>query len=552
SAWWMAHRLCRVDARPIDYTVDATNYVMFDLGQPLHAFDAATLAKSIGPRWARPGEKLVLLDGATLELDAHDMVIADDTKPLALAGIMGGAASGVTVTTTSLLVEAACFDATTIRRSAWRHKIRTEASARFEKTLYPVGIIAALERFVCLLAQGRGSIQTSDIMVCGKNPAPVIITISHTFIESRLGIQLQPSVVGELLHSIAFAVVYKEGTYTITVPSFRATKDITIKEDILEEIGRLIGFESIAPVLPYKPLQPSDVTPVLRVREIKRIMATALGARELYTYAFYDEEFLRQLQWQPDARLEVQNPVSEHWRRLVTSLVPHLIKAVAQNAPEHDTLRFFEWARTWTREGDKGIEKKSLAAIFFDKKQAIDFYHAKEMVTTLLAALDLSVTWQRVDSPEQPWFMPYQTATLWHGTTKIGIAGKVRQPFLHTVAEGDAFIMELEGDFLESYKRPLQKYVPASKYPEVLRDISMLMPLQYTVDELMAAVSALSPRIVSVALVDFFTKQEWTDKRSLTLRLTLQDEHKTLTKEEVDQIVIKATDMLTSKGAVVR
>ncbi len=551
----MASRLCRVDSRPINLIVDATNYVMFDIGQPMHAFDASALDKKIlAPRFARAQEKLTVLDGTTLELSPQDLIITDGTKPLALAGIMGGSSSGVTADTKDIIVEAACFDATTIRKAAARHKLRTEASARFEKSLDPNQIIPAIERFVYLLQQaGMAMKPAADIVVSGKAAREVVLHIAHDLIERRLGTVVEPAFIIATLQNLGFAVEHKGQMYVVTVPSFRSSKDVTLEQDIIEEIGRFVGYTTIPRTLPLKAVNPFDLTALRRLRTIKRVMAYALSMRELYNYAFYDEEFLQQLQWQPPHDTPaVQNPVSEHWRRLVTSLVPHLLKAVASNSAEHDSLRFFEWARTWSKAGGLIVERKSLAALIYEKKKAVDFYQEKAQLQVLFDALSLPVTWHKVSAELDPWYVPHQTAVLMHGNRQIGYAGKVNQLFVSKLFDGDAYCIELDGAFLVEHAQSITQYKPVSKYPDAVRDISMLVPSTITVDTVRSRIQHVDERIVSAVLIDFFEKPEWVDQRSLTVRLTVQDAHKTLTTQEVDTLIAAVTTMLQSLGAQIR
>jgi phenylalanyl-tRNA synthetase beta chain len=338
------------------------------------------------------------------------------------------------------------------------------------------------------------------------------------------------------------------------VPTLRASKDVTIKEDIVEEIGRFFGFSKILRVLPLKKMEPSDLGPVNRMRMIKRLMAYTLSMREVAQYALFDEEFLREMQWQPDDEhtLEVVDPVSQQWRRPVTTLIPHLFKAVSINAPEQDSLRFFEWARTWHKKGEEGIENQVLAGIMFEKKKDINFYACKALLQILFDALAIDVVWEKIDNPTDPWLMPYQSAYLKIGKAVIGTAGKVNPLFMHKFLEGDAFIFTLDAAFLQIYQHTIVHYVPAAKYPEVVRDVSMLIGRANTAQSLGDTIKAVDKKIVSVALLDFFEKKEWKDQRSLTFRVVMQDPEKTLTTQDADQIWHKVIAQLQALGAVIR
>lgn len=554
SLLWMAHRLLRVDSRPIDALVDATNYVMLDISQPMHAFDAAKISsKNIVPRRAKTKEKLVLLDGQEIELTVDDLVITDGKKPIALAGIMGGLETCINAGTTSLFLESASFDAATVRKSSARFRQRTEASTRFEKSLDPNQNTVAILRFLQLISDAAISMKTAkEIVSVGLPAQDVTISVKHDFLEKRIGTSIAEDFVVNTLKKLEFEVSRAQGEYTIKVPSFRSTKDVTIKEDIVEEVGRFLGFETIAYELPVRKMAPFDVSRLHRLRKIKQCMAYALDMREVYNYSFYDESFLRVLGWEASRdALAVKNPVSENWQRLVASLIPGLLKSLDQNVALHDTLRFFEWGRIWGTTKNV-FEQKSLAGIIFDKKDQVDFYDAKALLQKLFVVLDLEVTWERIDTPEYPWYMPYQSGCLMHKGEKVGVAGKVNAAFLHNVMDGDAFIFELNGDFLLSYQPEFKKYESLAKYPDVERDVSVRMPIESTVDELITMITKSDDTIIAVSLVDFFEDPSWKDERALTFRFVVRDVDKTLTKDEVDAVWHKVVEALTRRGATIR
>lgn len=553
SVLWMMHRLVRVDSKPIDFLVDATNYVMLDVSQPMHAFDAALLLdKTIVPRMAKNKEKLTLLDEQEVELTSDDLVITDGKKPIALGGVMGGLHSGISASTKSMFIESANFDATTIRRTSTRIKTRTEASARFEKSLDPNQNVTAIVRFLKLLHDQGINIETvQEIASVGALMDEPVINVTHEFLEQRLGATLAPDFVTKTLRTLEFKVQDNNGEYSITVPSFRATKDISIKEDIVEEVARFFGYTNITHELPRKYMCASDTHEVQRTKDIKHFCADALQMRELQSYALHDEQFLQAIKWQPNDALAVKEPVSENWQRLVTSLVPQLLHAVQINAADYNQLRFFEWARVWGSTKNK-TEKKTLSGVMFDQKNAVGFYASKQLLERLFAMLQLDVAWVKVDNPEQPWYVSYQTADLLHNNTKIGTAGKVHPAFMHNVCEGDAFIFELDGDYLLSHHAEVQKFVAPSKYPDIERDISFTIALRTTVDALTDVIKKADTAITDVALVDFFEKPEWGDKKSLTFRFIISDATKTLTKDEADAVWSNVAQKLKKVGAEIR
>jgi phenylalanyl-tRNA synthetase beta chain len=550
SVWWMAFRLARVDSRPINALVDMTNYVMLDIGQPMHAFDADSI-KSIVVRQAKNKEQCALLDGTTVALTDQDCVVTDGKKILALAGIMGGKDSGISLTTNKIFLEAACFDAATIRKSSTRIKKRTESSARFEKSLDPYNTQIAIERFLQLLSTAHISYKAADqIASVGALPARKKITISHEFIEKQLGIALTPAFIEDTLISLDFGFDRKKDSYEIFIPTFRATKDIAIVQDIVEEVGRFYGYSRIAAQLPNRQAQPFDMSAVEHMRAIKRLLAYGLQMQEVATYAFFDESFLNTLGWQPGKTLQVQEAVSENWQRLVTTLLPNLLKVVHINTQHLEHMSFFEWARQWP---ENSKEEQILAGIFVDKKHLINFYDAKQMINRIFQTIGIfDLNWQKPTESLDPWYLHSQSAHIFHNGKKIGTAGILDPLFFSKIASGNAFAFELDGEFLLSYRAPVHRYVSVSKYPSIDRDISMLVPLAITVEQIIQLIKTANPEIVSVDLVDFFEKDEWKDRKSLTFRIIMRDSKKTLSSQDADLIMLNVKKSLQSLNAEIR
>jgi len=556
STIFHATRLSRIDARPINALVDCTNYVMYDIGQPMHAFDAAHVhARKIIARPAHAGEKIKLLDGETIELRTEDCVISDDKNSLALAGIMGGFESRVTESARQIIVESAHFDPTHIRKTAHHFKKRTEASARFEKNLDPYQNTVALCRFLKLMNESGISYQSPETIISLGSLAPEkILTISHDFIIKRIGASISSDVIVSILTKLGFGVQLKHDSmlYTITVPSFRATKDIAIKEDIVEEIARMYGYGVLTHSYPSKAMKPFDIDDVMRTRSIKHYCAYALKMHEVANYALYDEHFLQRLGWEPEHAVMLKNPVSEHYMRMVTSLIPHLIKNVYDTHVHQADLNFFECARTWTMD-TVPQEYKKFSGIFFSQ-QTVDFYTIKNYLQSLFNAEHLMVTWQKpVSSLDHlPWFDPYQTAELMCDGTLLGYVGMLMPTFLRTVVEGQACAFELDGNFLIKHPHHQYQFQHLSKYPSVSQDISLLVDSSVLVSDIEMAIAHADARIRNVILRDFFEKKEWGNKRSVTLRYIINDEDKTMTKEEIEAIIKEVYQAVQKLGATIR
>lgn len=551
-------RLCRVDARPIDALVDFTNYTMLDYGQPMHGFDAAALTNNtLIARRAKSGEKLQVLDGSLLELHDQDLVLADGATAVSLAGVMGGGKTGISRTTTRVCIEAGSFEPAVIRHTVTRYGKRTESSMRFEKNLDPQLPVQALQRYVALLNYYQipytGTVQ---LVECGAAVKPVEITLTHQFIEQRLGIRVSSERVVAILRALAFKVYPQmvdggEG-YKIVVPSFRATKDIAIPEDIVEEIGRFVGYRTVPAVLPTMKRAPVVAQATYRARELKHYCSTALRMHEISSYNFYDESWLTHLRWQPAATLEALNPVSGNWRRLVTSLIPALLKAVHENAEGLTDLRYFEIARTWLQLSPI-VEQKSLAGVIYTRNTATDFYTIKEYVTELCASIGIAVRWHKPVSALAPWYDPYRVAQCSYNDRVIGTVGLLADAWKERIVQtGLVGIFELDAGALTEMAAPEPRYKPLPKYPDIVRDVSVLMPSTVTAAELMTEIRSVDPRICAVELVDFFKRPEWRDQISLSFRYTIQEPTRTLTTQEADTISSALELKLQQRGGEIR
>lgn len=550
SSLLSALRLARIDARPIDALVDATNYTMYDWGQPMHAFDAAKIHQcTLIAQQARAGEKLTLLDGETIQLTPDDCIISDGHKALALAGIMGGLDSGVSKTTQSLIIEAANFDATDIRLTAARYKRRTEASSRFEKTLDPQQNTHALLRFLKLLDTEKIAYQAADaIRSLGSLAPEKTLTVRHDTIQQKLGIILDEQKVTRILQALGFGVQYDKqaGMYTLIVPSFRATKDVAIQEDIIEEIGRSIGYNTIPPKSPLRAMNPIDHSARMALRTVKQQCAYGLHMHEVYNYAFYDEEFMRHVNLAIDS-VAIVNPVSENWQRLVTSLIPHLLKNVQTAAIGIDELRFFETGTIW----DKHVHEKQTIGLVFYNKKGFSFYDGKALLQQIFDALQITVQYRKAHQPA-PWFDQYQTAEIVLNDQVIGHAGMLDAQLALRIAEGALFVAELDLASLLQGNMTKKRFKALAKYQPVALDISMLLPYTITADAITLTIANVDERIHEVRIVDFFEKPEWRDHRSVTVRFVITDEHKTLTKEDIDAVNSTVVRAVTTVGAQVR
>jgi len=555
SVAWMAQRLVMVGARPLNAVIDATNYVMFDWGQPMHAFDSSIFVNGhMKAGAATKGDSLTLLDGTTVTLTDEDCVIANDSKPVSLAGIMGGLRGSVLPSTGAVYVESAHFNPAVIRRTSQRHRIRTDASTRFEKGLDPNQNTSALMRFLTIMDHSSMIGKPSETIISlGKRVPQWTVTVLHRFINEKIGMAVSVQAITAILLRLGFGVITLEdgdGTvFTITVPSWRP--DIKIPEDIVEEVARFVGYDIIPQRPPVRLIKPVDNDTVFRLRAIKRQCAFGMGMREVASYPLYDEELLRLLSYDPNHAPTIKNPVSERYQRLVTSLIPHLLNVVRTNAKDHDEGRFFEWGTIWQRREQGVVEGSQLGLVWYNKA-GCDFYEMKAAITSLFALLRMPVKWESLTEVPAPWYDLHKTARLVCEDEVVGYAGVAHGDFISSAFIGDACIAELNGNSISGYVLPPRMERALSRYQKVTQDISLMIPASLEVATLEEIITSCDDRIVSVTLIDRFKKPEWRDRHSVTLRYIISDPRKTLVSKEIESIAAAVTRAVISAGGVPR
>ena len=553
---FIAIRLAQIDIKPINAIVDLTNFVMADIGHPMHAFDASTFKNhTMVARMAKDKETLELLDGTKAELESSDIVIANENHAVSIAGIMGGKHSGITPDTKQLIIEAAGFNPTSIRLTAQRLKLRTESSMRFEKYLDPMQNITAIKRFM-FLAHNLEIVTDQDepIVSAGTIIKPTTCTIAHDYIEQQIGVTIDPDFIQTTLiklgFDIRFDIVAKE--YELTIPTTRLTKDIKIKQDIVEEIVRSYGFEHLKLELPKRNTQSFSINAISNIDHIKHQLAFGLHMHELREYLLYDASFVKKLPLNLDHAIKVKNPLSQNWTTLATSLIPHLLKAIENNVVAHNHLRFFELNSTWHKDQSQMIEEKKLAGIIFDKK-TVDFYQAKQELNSLFNMLNMQVAWQKPTIKAPDWYHPYQTSQLTYNNQTLGFAGIVSVGWIQAISPGSAFIFELDAQILQNIAPTKIKFKAWSKFQDVCHDISLFIPQNLTITTLQQAILQTNKNIVSVDIIDYFQEVPQQDKnRAVTLRYVMNDEQKTMTKEDIEIIDQAIAKTVQAHGAQIR
>jgi len=556
SPVWLQNRLMAAGIRPINNIVDVTNYVMLEYGQPLHAFDAAKVAGGrIEVRLAREGETLETLDGQLRKLEPYMLVIADAEKAIGLAGVMGGANSEVTPETTDIILESAKFDGGTIRKTSRELGLRSEASLRFEKEVDPGRVIAALDRAAALMARlGGGSIADGIAEAVVAKPEPKVVDLRLTKVNAVLGTELSAQEVQSILNRLDFPYkAVRDDRWRVIVPTRRG--DISLEEDLIEEIARLYGYDLIPTTPITGPTTPGSLTrPQAIRREIRRTLTHA-GLCEAISYSLTSAENARFFPALSEGArpIPVAMPMSEERSVLRTALIPSLLEAAAYNMSRrsHD-VALFEIGSVYHSEEPVLTrlprEKHRLAiglagaieeGSWNKAARPADFYDLKGLLETVLARLGLEND-VRFEAAQPEGFHPGRTAALKLKTPRgyevIGYAGQLHPDLQRKFELPDTYVAEIDLDPVYEQSDPKIEYRPLPRYPSVERDLAVVVDQSVTGAALVDAVRETGGELLeTVAIFDVYTGEKiGPGKKSVALSMVYRHAERTLTDEEVN------------------
>ncbi|MFW5636914.1 MAG: phenylalanine--tRNA ligase subunit beta [Thermodesulfobacteriota bacterium] len=568
SPFWLQDRLLSVGLRPINNIVDITNFVMMETGQPLHAFDFDHLEEHrIVVRTANEGEKFTTLDGKERTLASDMLMICDGKKPVAVGGVMGGLNSEIENTTTRVLIESAYFDPVSIRRTAKRLGLGTDASHRFERGVDPDGILAALDRAAHLMVEiGGGALVDGLIDERPKivENRPVTLNVSRT--NRVLGIDLDADRIADLLRSIEFGVE-KEGPngLTVTVPSFRV--DVTRPEDLMEEVARLWGYNRIPVTSPAMPAEAVRPTPRMTARNRIKDLMSGYGFAEAVNYSFIDRgacDKLRLKEDDPRRRLlEILNPLTEEQTVMRTSLIPGLLETMGRNlAWQMRNLRLFEIGKTFVSNGQEALpdETEMLAGLltgaihegtWHTEERPTDFFDLKGTAEALLNALSLpDLRFTAMDDTDCTYTRPGYTARILAGDQDLGLLGEVHPTTLKAYdLKQTAFIVELNLDRLIPLISDEKQARPIPRFPSVARDITIIVDRSVEADDLLRSVLEMDEELVEdLFLFDLYEGENIPQgRKSVSFRIIYRSALETLEDEAVTGIHQRISDMLLKK-----
>ncbi len=555
---WLAQRLRAVGLRPINNLVDVTNYVMWELGQPLHAFDLDAVAQHrIVVRRARPGERLITLDGQERVLAPTMAMVCDPERALGIGGVMGGAEAEVTDRTTAVLLEAAYWDPGSIRRTSRALGLATDAAYRFERGGDIEGLGEVLHRAAHLMADLGGGTVARGMLDVYPSPRPrPRITLRLSRVERVIGACPPRDDAVRILRALGFTVEDSAADLQVTVPSFR--RDIFQEDDLVEEIVRIWGYDKI----PLARDRGGELAPVTRPAGLRLARAVsgqlnAAGLFECITYAFVDPDRLKQMGWEnPGELIALQNPLSQDRSVLRPSLVPGLLGVLATNASRQSTdARIFEVGRVFMphreEDGDHPAHEELWVGLaltglrqpraWHAPRERVDVYDAKGMAELVLAAAGVS-EWEAAPWPEgaMPRYLERgRGGRLMAAGRDVGAFGELALPVREAFDLGaPVFVAELSLSTLLALPPWTPRYQALPRYPAVQRDLALVVPEDVTAGEIESAIRALRlPLLTRLALFDVYTgDQIGPGRRSLAWSLTFQAPDRTLRDSEVNEL----------------
>lgn len=541
SPKWLVDRLSVFGMRSINNIVDATNLIMLELGQPLHAFDWDAIAgaekKKMCPRFAKPGESITLLDGKSYSLDVEDIVIADERQALALGGIMGGSESGVTMATNHVFFEAAHFDAVSIRRTRTRLGIESDASARFEKGLSPDLAERALVRLLEVVVHIAGG-DTAHVVDEGDSVVLQSIEFSPQAVTSLLGADVSAKEMKSILELRGFSVSSAEKKITATPPPYRI--DVESVADIAEEIGKGIGYDRIESMAPSFLLAFSSEDPIRTHESSLRSHLSASGFTETYNYSFYSESNASWFHLDTGKHLSLANPMNPDQALVRTSLLPGLLNNVAFNGRRFHDIRMFELGKAYEwSEGSVAETRLISGAVRLSPKhdEVPPFGMLMSEMIRLLDSFRASYSIvPRQDADLSLWH-PARTANICAADgERIGVLGEVHPLVMKNLGiAGRVAVFELDTKALLSAIPGDSVFIPIRKQPETLRDLSCFVPLHTTVAEVRACILSAGRGMVLGA--ELFDRYVSPDKgRSLAFHIRLGRDDRALTGKEADAV----------------
>ena len=561
---WIKTRLESVGLRPINLIVDISNYVMVELGMPNHMFDREKISgDKIIVKRAGTASTFTTLDDVKREIVPHDTIIADNSKPLVLAGLMGGAESGVSDQTTKIFIEVANWEAPEVRKTSVRLGLRTDSSQRYEKTLDSNLCYRTMLRLVQLItelcpeAKVVGSVE--KFVNESKLSKELTLNISYDQIISSLGMQIPKEQIVDIFTRLDFKVADKNSSFEVTVPTYRTTKDISCKADLVEEIGRMIGYDNITPVSPMLAVKPVRLTALKQFhRKIQDFMVFQGKSLQIMTYPLTGADLIKKAMWPVDnEKLVLVNALSVEQDRMRPSIIPSVLEMVSQNQKNYESFSFFELGRSYL---DYENERSQLVVGLYSKDETrfLELVNTMEkLFTTLSMSVNLVPKSDKFPNPVMP--------AAWTGIhpneyLNVQVMGKfcgamtTVHPLVMKNFKVKGFLALAVIDITELENREIKdktKYSPLSKFPSSSADFTVVMSKDSPAAGVISALATLKQKeIKSKSIVDVFVMNE--TQKAVSIRTVFEDSEKTLAPETIKDLEQKIVQALEKAGFPLR
>jgi phenylalanyl-tRNA synthetase beta chain len=562
SPLWMKVRLYLVGLRPINAVVDATNYAMYELGQPLHAFDLEKLSgREVVVRRAKRGEKLLCLDGVERELSEDDLVIADSEKPVAIAGIIGGENSSTELSTRELFLESAHFEPMSVRKTSKRLGITTDSSYRFERgadiEACELGAKRALH-LICKLTGGK--VARGKLSFYPKPYTPKVIVFNPKKAVKLLGVNIPARKSFEILSALGFSVKKEREYIVVKVPSWRKY-DVTREVDLIEEVIRIYGMKRVVSTYPLMHSEVERNYEPFRINRVKELLAD-LGLTEAINYSFIGKSLYEKFSLETEGLVKIKNPLSEEWVFMRDRLFPSLVNNLVNNIKRNEKDAFlFEVARVFLPEGEELPKEELHLSIALTgkvptelfKKREVDFYDLKGIVQELLSFLRLTGEFKREEGI--PFMHPGQCASVKVKGETVGFLGKLH-PDVNEKFEVNQpiFVAEFNLEKLLSLAREEKtSYKPVAKFPPVKRDLAVVVDRETPVAQIERVIREKGKNLEKLELFDVYEGKGIPEgKKSVAFSLTFRAPDRTLSDEEVNKVLADIIDELAKIGANLR
>jgi len=581
SPAWMQKRLLAVGVRSINNIVDITNYVMHELGQPMHAFDSDKVfsgdkktennknKKTIVVRKAKGGEKFTTLGGKEYDLSAETLVIADNSRAIAIAGVKGGKNSEIDEDTTSIILESANFNASNVRQTSIALGLRTDSSSRFEKSLDPEGAMLAMQRAVELIlaivpnARVASSLVDENNFKSSRKP----IALPLDLIDKKLGIQIPKKDSIQILKRLGFAVNTKNEELLVVPPSWRSAKDISIPEDLVEEIVRMYGYDLIPSSLPNLPITPPEINKTRFVeRKLKELLAYEFGFTEVYNYSFVSKDLLKKMGENLDNYLELDNPIAKDRPMIRRHIIANMLQNVESNLHRYDEVGLFEIGKTYIIEeaGDRvkfgsgellPKQELVLGMAYAQKDINIPFYILSEAMIGTLNRLNIDVKLRNALPKNNNWVHGGRFAEIYFDNSAVGFISELNPSVQENLGiPYRTAVLELKVEALAPFFDKEVDYEKLPNYPSVDRDLAFLVNREVEHEKIVEAVRKIDLLVADVELFDVYEgKQIEKGKKSMAYHIIYRSEVKTLESKDVDGLHLKVIDLLQKKfGAEIR